>query len=201
MIQRVLLIIDEISTWAGKTFAWCILALTLATTYEVFVRYALKAPTGWAYDMSYMLYGALFMGAGAYTLSRNGHVRGDFLYRKWKPRTQAMLDLALYLLFFFPGIIALIYSGWGFFRLSYSFDEHSSFSPIGPPIWPLKAMIPFVGVLLFLQGIAEVARCIVCIRTGQWPKRLKDVEELERVMLEQARLAGEAEARRLEAGR
>ncbi|MBM3542408.1 MAG: TRAP transporter small permease subunit [Alphaproteobacteria bacterium] len=184
-MQKFLLTVDAISTWVGKTFAWCILILTLAVSYEVFVRYVAGSPTAWAFDAGYILYGTLFMMAGAYTLARNGHVRGDFLYRTWKPRTQAKLDLALYFLFFFPGILAFIYSGFNFARMSWIMNEHSAFSPEGPPIYPFKTLIPITGVLLFLQGVAEVIRCVICIRTGAWPQRLHDVEELEKVIIEQ----------------
>ncbi len=178
--------VDSFNSWIGKTFAWCIVLLTGAVCYEVFSRYVLGAPTDWAFDASYILYGTLFMMAGAYTLSRNGHVRGDFLYRSWPPSTQAKVDLALYFLFFFPGIIALIYSGWGFARLSQLLNERSSFSPNGPIIWPFKFIIPITGVLMLLQGIVESIRCVICIRDGEWPQRLSDVEEMEKLILEQA---------------
>lgn len=193
MTQRLLLLVDAISTWVGKVFAWSILALTFAIGYEVFSRYVFGRPTAWAFDASYILYGTLFMMAGAYTLARNGHVRGDFLYRKFPPRRQAAMDLVLYVLFFFPGMIALVYSGWGFFHVSYLINEHSTFSPAGPPIWPFKGLIPLVGVLMVLQGVAEAVRCVVCLRTGEWPQRLHDVEELEQVLLRQAG-GGEAPA-------
>jgi TRAP-type mannitol/chloroaromatic compound transport system permease small subunit len=185
-MNRALLIIDALSTFVGKAFAWMILAMTFAISYEVFCRYALGAPTEWAFDVSYMLYGTLFMMAGAYTLSRNGHVRGDFLYRNWTPRRQAKIDLVLYLLFYFPGILALIYSGWEYFKLSYMLNEHSSASPNGPIVWPFKAVIPITGVLMLLQGIVETLRCILCIQTGEWPQRLHDVEEMEKIILDQA---------------
>lgn len=184
--ERFLYLIDALSAAVGKTFGWCILLLTLATSYEVFARYMFGAPTDWAFDASYMLYGALFMLAGAYTLSRNGQVRGDFLYRAWRPRTQATTDLVLYFLFFFPGMLAFIYSGVGFAKLSYMMNEHSAASPDGPIVWPFKWLIPVVGGLMVLQGIVEVIRCIICIRTGEWPKRLHDVEETEKLMLERA---------------
>lgn len=188
-MNRILLFVDGISTWVGKTFAWCILLLTFTTSYEVFARYMFGAPTDWAFDASYMLYGTLFMMAGAYTLSRNGHVRGDFLYRAWRPRTQATSDLILYVLFFFPGMLAFIYSGYGFAKLSYMMNEHSAASPDGPIVWPFKWLIPIVGCLMVLQGIVEVIRCIICIRTGEWPKRLHDVEETEKIILEEAEKA------------
>lgn len=177
-MQSVLLGVDRLNAFIGKLFAWCIVILTLAISYEVFRRYVLHDPTTWAYDVSLMLYGALFMMAGAYTLSRNGHVRGDFIYRKWAPATQAKVDLVLYFLFYFPGILALIYSGWNYFYLSYLLNEHSSFSPEGPVIWPFKALIPITGVMMLLQGVVEVVRCVICIRTGDWPQRLHDVEEM-----------------------
>ena len=184
-MQRFLLFADQVSTWVGKTFAWCIVVLTFAVSYEVFSRYVFGRPTSWAYDVSYILYGSLFVMAGAYALSRNSHVRGDFLYRKWPPRVQAGLDLVLYFLFFLPAVLAFIYSGYGFAKMSWMFNEHSSFSPAGPPVYPFKALIPIAGCLLLLQGIAEVIRCIICLRMGAWPQRLHDVEELERVILEQ----------------
>ena len=152
----------------------------------MFVRYVVGAPTTWAFDASYILYGTLFMMAGAYTLCRNGHVRGDFLYRTWPPRMQASMDLALYFLFFFPGILAFIYSGYNFAALSWQMREHSAFSPAGPPIYPFKTLIPVTGVLLLVQGIAEVIRCVLCLRTGAWPQRLHDVEELESVVIREA---------------
>jgi TRAP-type mannitol/chloroaromatic compound transport system permease small subunit len=195
-MQRFLIMVDRISTWVGHAFAWCILILTLAVSYEVFSRYVLGRPTTWAYDTAYILYGTLFMMAGAYALSRNAHVRGDFLYRNWSPRVQAGLDLVLYFIFFFPGILALVYSGYGFAKLSWMMNEHSSFTPSGPPIYPFKSLIPVAGALLFLQGVAEVIRCGICLRTGKWPRRLHDVEEIESVILEQKQHeAGEGAAR------
>jgi TRAP-type mannitol/chloroaromatic compound transport system permease small subunit len=185
-MDRLLLVVDEISTWVGKTFAWCILILTFSTSYEVFMRYLFRAPTEWAFDASYRLYGTLLMMAGAYTLSRNGHVRGDFIYRAWSPRRQAKWDLALYFLFFFPGMLAFIYAGYGYARLSWLTNEHSSASPFGPPVYHFKSLIPIVGVLMVMQGAVEAIRCIICIRTGEWPKRLHDVEELEKVIIEKA---------------
>ena len=185
-MNRILLLVDEISTWVGKTAGWCILVLTFTTSYEVFSRYLFGAPTEWAFDASYMLYGTLFMLAGAYTLSRNAHVRGDFIYRAWPPRRQAMMDLVLFILFFFPGMLAFIYAGIGFAKLSWIMNEHSAASPNGPIVWPFKWLIPIVGVLMVMQGVVEVIRCIECIRTGEWPKRLHDVEELDKIMLEKA---------------
>ena len=185
-MNRLPLIVDSISTWVGKTFGWCILILTFTTSYEVFARYVFGAPTDWAFDASYMLYGALFMMAGAYTLARNGHVRGDFLYRAWEPRTQAQLDLVLYFLFFFPGILAMVYSGFGFAKMSWMMNEHSSASPNGPIVWPFKWLIPITGCLMVLQGIVEVIRCVQCIKTGDWPQRLHDVEELDKMILHDA---------------
>ncbi|MBB6307517.1 TRAP transporter small permease subunit [Xanthobacter tagetidis] len=193
-MQRFLLAVDTLNTFIGKLFAWTIVILTLAICYEVFCRYVLRAPTTWAYDASYMLYGTLFMMAGAYTLARNGHVRGDFLYRSWPVKRQALVDLILYFLFYFPGIIALIYSGWQYFYLSFLLNEHSSFSPDGPMIWPFKGLIPITGVLMFLQGVVEVVRCTIALRTGQWPERLHDVEEMEKMILEDAANKSDAEA-------
>lgn len=184
-LQRLLIPVDRVSTFVGQLFAWSILLLTFAVSYEVFSRYILRKPTEWAFDASYILYGTLFIMAGAYALSRNAHVRGDFLYRSWQPRTQAWMDLVLYFLFFFPGIIAFIYSGYGFAAQSWVTHEHSAYSPAGPPIYHYKTIIPVTGIFLLLQGIVEVIRCLVCIRTNAWPQRLHDVEELEKVILEQ----------------
>jgi len=197
-MDRVLFFVDELSTWIGKTFGWCILILTFTTSYEVFSRYMFGAPTDWAFDASYILYGTLFMMAGAYTLSRNGHVRGDFLYRAWQPRTQAKLDLVLYILFFFPGILALIYSGIGFAKLAWLMNERSAASPNGPIVWPFKWVIPITGVLMLLQGLVETTRCVICIRTGSWPQRLHDVEELDKIMLEKAEHGDYAVVKELE---
>jgi TRAP-type mannitol/chloroaromatic compound transport system permease small subunit len=187
-MTRFLLFIDSLSTWVGKAFAWLILLLTFGVSYEVFVRYVLNRPTTWAFDVSYITYGALFLMAGAYTLSRNGHVRADVLYRFWRPRTQATVDLALYVVFFLPAVLAFMYSGWNYAQMSIRFREVSIFSPAGVPVFPLKALIPVTGVLLLLQGIAEMIRCVLCIRSGQWPQRLHDVEETE------ARLVRERQA-------
>ena len=182
-MERFLLFIDRLSMWMGKTFAWCILILTFAVSYEVFVRYVLRAPTAWAYDVSYIMYGALFIMAGAYTVSRDGHVRADVIYRLWPPRVQATVDLTLYILFYFPGVLALIYSGYVFARMSWMFGETSVYSPASIPIYQLKALIPIAGVVLALQGVSEVVRCVRCIRTGAWPARYQDIEEMESAIL------------------
>jgi TRAP-type mannitol/chloroaromatic compound transport system permease small subunit len=182
-MTRLLFFIDSLSLWVGKAFAWLILVLTLGISYEVFVRYALRAPTTWAFDFSYINYGALFLMAGAYALSRNGHVRADVFYRLWSPRTQASMDLLLFVVFFLPTVLAFMYSGYKFAEMSVRFREVSIFSPAGVPVFPLKTLIPITGVLLFIQGIAEVIRCILCIRLGAWPQRLHDVEETESVIL------------------
>ena len=179
MVNRLIYGIDQLNKTVGHAFAWCILILTFGTSYEVFVRYALVNPTSWAFDMSYLLYGALFFMAGAYTLSRNGHVRGDFIYRTWRPRTQAIVELTLYILFFFPGVLALVYAGWGYGIEALRLREASVWSPVGVPVWQMKILIPFGAGLLALQGFAEVLRCIQCIRDNGWPQRLHDVEELE----------------------
>lgn len=182
-MQRVLLWIDRLNAFLGQAFGWSILALTLVVCFEVFARYLFGAPTTWAFDISYMLYGVLFMMAGAYTLSRNGHVRADVIYRFLKPRTQAIFDLVLYILFFLPAVLAFMYAGWKFAEMSVRFREVSIFSPAGVPVFPLKALIPVTGFFLFIQGLAEVIRCIICIRDGNWPQRLHDVEETESVIM------------------
>lgn len=186
-MQRYLLYVDKLSTWVGKTFSWCVVVLTFVTVYDVTARYVFNAPTGWAYDTEYIMYGTLFMMAGAYAVSRNAHVRGDFVSRRLPIRVQAGIELVLYVLFFFPGILALLYSGYDFFHMSYLADEHSASSPTGPPIWPFKAVIPLAAFFLILQGIVEVIRSIITIRDGKAPQRQHDVEELEKVILEDAK--------------
>ncbi|HET7679661.1 MAG TPA: TRAP transporter small permease subunit [Xanthobacteraceae bacterium] len=194
-MTRFVFIIDSLSTWVGKAFAWLILVLTFGISYEVFVRYVLRAPTSWAFDFSYINYGALFLMAGAYTLARNGHVRADVLYRFWPPRRQASMDLVLYILFFVPAVLAFIYSGWNYAAFSVRFQEVSIFSPAGVPVFPLKALIPVTGVLLLLQGIAEIIRCILCIQTGAWPRRMHDVEETESIIIAEKQHAAAAGVR------
>jgi TRAP-type mannitol/chloroaromatic compound transport system permease small subunit len=184
-VHRLILAIDQLSKTVGHAFAWCIVILALGTGYEVLVRYIFNDPTSWAFDVSYLMYGAVFYMAGAYTLSRGGHVRADMFYRKWPERTQAVVELVLYVLFFFPGILALIVAGGEYGYDAMRIREVSVNSPAGVPIWPLKMMIPFGAALIALQGLAEVLRCIVCLREGQWPKRLHDVEELETQLLQQ----------------
>ena len=183
MIRGVIKTIDLLNKSVGHAFAWCIVILTLGVSYEVFVRYVLRDPTSWAFDLSYILYGALFLMSGAYTLSRGGHVRADIFYRRWRPRRQAALEVVLYFLFYFPGVLALVIAGWGYGTESYAIREVSVNSPVGVPIWPLKMLIPAAGVLLTLQGIAEVLRCVVCLKEGEWPARLHDEEELESQLL------------------
>jgi TRAP-type mannitol/chloroaromatic compound transport system permease small subunit len=198
-MTKFLFFIDSLSSWVGKAFAWLILVLTLGISYEVFVRYVLRAPTTWAFDMSYIMYGSMFLMAGAYALSRNGHVRADVVYRLWKPRTQAMMDLVLYFLFFLPAVAAWIYAGWAYAKFSIQFREVSIFSPAGVPVFPLKALIPATGVLLLLQGIAEIIRCVICIREGAWPQRLHDVEETESLIIKE-HMHKQAEDARVEPG-
>ena len=175
-VQTLLHTADEISTWVGKAFAWLIVVLMLLVVAEVFKRYALNAPTAWVFDASNMLYGTLFMMGGAYTLAQDGHVRGDFLYGNFKPRTQATIDLVLYVVFFLPGIAALTWSGWTYFQDSLAIREQT-FNADPLPVYPFKFMIPFAGALVLMQGISEIVRCIVCLKTGTWTPRLKDAQE------------------------
>jgi TRAP-type mannitol/chloroaromatic compound transport system permease small subunit len=178
--------IDKITAWVGKAFAWCILVMAFGIGYEVFMAYVMHNPTNWAFDISYMMYGALFMMAGAYTLSRDGHVRGDVLFRLWPPKVQATIEFILYFLFFFPGVIALVLAGWDYAAESWSYNgghgEVSVMSPANVPIFQFKTIIPIAGFLLFIQGLAQICRCIICIRTGTWPAHLEDVEEMETMM-------------------
>ena len=177
--------VDSLSAWMGKAFGWCIMVLTFATCYEVFSRYVLNSPTAWAFDMSVQMYGALFMMAGAYTLSRNGHVRGDVIHRLFPERVKAGIDLTLYILFLTPGVFALIWYGYDFAADSWRYKEVSWSSPARVQIYFFKTLIPAAGFLVLLQGIAEVVRCIACLRTGEWPARLHDVEETETMAIHQ----------------
>ena len=187
-MDATILAIDKVSSWFGKAFAWLIMVMTLGVSFEVFMRYVFDNPTSWAFDVTYIMYGALFMMGGAYTLSRDGHVRADFLYRLWRPRTQAILELTLYFLFFFPGVLALVFAGWRYSSRSWRYLEVSSFSPANIPIYQFKTIIVAAGALVLLQGIAQAMRCIVCIRSGAWPRHLEDVEELEQVLIREHEL-------------
>ena len=178
-MQQLLLTVDKISTFVGQAFSWLIVALTLLITWEVFSRYVLDQPHSWAFDVMIILYGTLFMMAGAYTLAKAGHVRGDVLYGFFEPRTQATIDLILYVLFFIPGVFALTYAGYYFAAESWAVNEHSSITASGPPIYPFKTMLPLAGAFLLLQGIVEIIRCVICIQQGAWPSREVDVEEVD----------------------
>jgi len=171
--------IDKLSTWVGKAFAWLIVVLTFHICWEVAARYLFNRPSAWAFDMQMMYYGILFMMAGAYTLSQQGHVRGDILYGFLPPRAQATIDLVLYVAFFIPGTLALVWAGWYYAGESIAIREHSTLMVDGPPIYPFKAFIPIAGFFLLLQGIAEIAHCVVCLKNGAWPSRLADVVEVD----------------------
>lgn len=176
-VQKFLHAVDGISTWFGKAAAWLIIVLMTVVCVEVFKRYIMNMPTSWIFDLNNMLYGSLFMLCGAYTLAQNAHVRGDFLYSSMKPRTQALLDLILYFVFFIPGILALCYAGYYFAKESWLINEHSNVTADGPPIYHFKMVIPVAGALIMLQGVAEIVRCVVCLKEGEWPSRLRDVTE------------------------
>lgn len=191
---------DQVSAAFGKTFAWLIMLMTFGMSYEVLVRYVFNSPTPWALDVSFIMYGTLFMMGGAYTLSLGGHVRGDFLYRLWSPRTQARVDLTLYLFFFFPGVLALIFAGWKYAAKSWSYTEVSVNSPAGIPIYQFKTIIVAAGILLFIQGIAQVFRCLLCIREGYWREAEKDVEETEDLLAKQAKVLPAGAAATVNAG-
>jgi TRAP-type mannitol/chloroaromatic compound transport system permease small subunit len=178
-MQHVLFFVDRISTLVGQAFSWLIVVLTFLITWEVFARYALNAPNPWAFDLMIMLYGAAFMMAGAYTLAKNGHVRGDVLYSFFPPRLQAGLDLLLYIAFFIPGVVALVWAGTTYAAESLAIREHSTLTANGPPLYPFKMVIPLSGILLLLQGCVEIVRCVLCLRRGDWPAREPDVEEVD----------------------
>ena len=178
-MQKLLLFVDKLSTWVGQAFSWLIVALTLHITWEVFSRYVLDHPRAWAFDAMIMMYGTLFMLAGAYTLAKNSHVRGDVIYGYFTPRAQAILDLTLYIVFFIPGIVALTYAGYFYAAESWAIDEHSNITAEGPPVYPFKTVIPLAGAFVLVQGIVEIIRCIICIRHGAWPTREEDVQEVD----------------------
>ncbi len=178
-MQKILLFVDKISTFVGHAFSFFIVALTLHVTWEVFRRYVLDSPRAWAFDAMIMFYGTLFMMAGAYTLAKNGHVRGDVLYGFFRPRTQATIDLILYIVFFLPGVIALTYAGYFYAAESWAIKETSNITYEGPPYYPFKTVIPVAGALVLLQGIVEIIRCIICLKNGEWPSREADVEEVD----------------------
>ena len=177
-MQNFLLAVDRLSTWIGKAFAWSIVGLTLLISWEVFSRYVLNKPHAWMLDAQIMLYGTLFMTAGAYTLAARGHVRGDVLYGFFRPRTQAAIDLVLYIVFFLPGIIALTWAGWHYAQESLAIREQT-FNADPLPVYPFKFVIPLSGAILLLQGIVEIIRCVICLQTGEWPSREKDVEDVD----------------------
>lgn len=178
-MQKMLLTIDRISTFIGQAFSWLIVSLTFMITWEVVSRYAFDNPHPWAFDVMIMMYGTVFMMAGAYTLSKNGHVRGDVLYGFFSPRVQASLDLLLYFLFFIPGVFALAWAGYNFAEEAWAINEHSNVTADGPPVYPFKTILPVAGAFLLLQGVVEIIRCIICIRDGEWPSREQDVEEVD----------------------
>ena len=178
-MQKLLLFVDKLSTWVGHAFSFCIVVLTLHVSWEVFSRYVLDNPRAWAFDFMIMMYGTLFMMAGAYTLAKNSHVRGDVLYGFFRPRTQAILDLILYIVFFIPGVVALVWAGYTYAAESWAINEHSTITSEGPPIYPFKTVIPVAGAILLLQGIVEIVRCVICIKQGYWPSREQDVVEVD----------------------
>jgi TRAP-type mannitol/chloroaromatic compound transport system permease small subunit len=185
-LEKLHLTIDRLSAGVGKAFGWCIVIMTLGTCYDVFMRKLFSAPTNWAFDLSYFMYGALFMMAGAYTLSRNGHVRGDVIYRLTPYRVQAGVDLVLYILFMLPAFCALFYYGIPYANISWIQREVSIYAPTGAPVYPHKTLIPIAAVLMLIQCFAEIVRCVICLRDGVWPQRLHDVEEMESAILAEA---------------
>jgi TRAP-type mannitol/chloroaromatic compound transport system permease small subunit len=178
-MQKLLIFVDKVSTWVGQAFSWLIVALTLLISWEVFSRYALDHPHAWAFDVMIMMYGTLFMMAGAYTLAKNGHVRGDVLYGFFPPRLQAGLDLTLYVLFFIPGVVALLWAGYNYAAESWAIHEGSNITAEGPVVYPFKTIIPVAGAFLLVQGIVEIVRCVICLKEGEWPSREEDVQEVD----------------------
>ncbi len=178
-MQKLLLFVDKVSTFVGQAFSWFIVSLTLLISWEVFSRYALDHPHAWAFDAMIQMYGTLFMMAGAYTLAKNSHVRGDVIYGFFTPRAQATLDLTLYIVFFIPGVVALVWAGYTYAAESWAIKESSNITAEGPPYYPFKTIIPVAGALILIQGIVEIIRCVICIRQGKWPSREPDVQEVD----------------------
>jgi TRAP-type mannitol/chloroaromatic compound transport system permease small subunit len=179
IMQNILLAVDKLSTWVGQAFSWLILVLTLLISWEVFSRYALDNPHPWAFDVMSMMYGTLFMTAGAYTLAKNGHVRGDVLYGFSHPACKRDWTLRSTSCFFIPGVVALAWAGYNFAAESWAINEHSNVTANGPPVYPFKTIIPVAGAILLAQGLVEIVRCIVCLQKGEWPSRGNDVEEVD----------------------
>jgi TRAP-type mannitol/chloroaromatic compound transport system permease small subunit len=178
-MQKVLLGIDKVSTRVGQAFSWLIVGLTALMTWEIFSRRFFDSPHAWSFDAQIQMYGILFMMAGAYTLSKSGHVRGDVLYGFFSPRVQATIDLVLYVCFFLPGTVAMVWAGWTYAGESWAIRERSTIMTDGPPLYYFKTIIPIAGALILMQGLAEIYRCVVCLRTGKWPSRTEDVEEVD----------------------
>ena len=178
-MQKLLLFVDSISTTVGQAFSFLIVALTVHVSWEVYSRYVLDAPRAWAFDVMIMMYGTLFMMAGAYTLAKNSHVRGDVIYGYFTPRTQAIMDLTLYIVFFIPGVIALVWAGYTYAAESWAINEHSNITSEGPPVYPFKTVIPVAGAFVLMQGIVEMIRCVICIKQNAWPSREADVQEVD----------------------
>ena len=178
-MQKLFLFVDKVSTWVGQTVSWLIVGLTVLISWEVYSRYVLDAPRAWAFDVMIMMYGTLFMMAGAYTLAKNSHVRGDVIYGYFTPRTQAIMDLTLYIVFFIPGVIALVWAGYTYAAESWAINEHSNITSEGPPVYPFKTVIPVAGAFVLMQGIVEIIRCVICIKRGAWPSREADVQEVD----------------------
>jgi len=174
---------DHLSTSIGKAFSWCIVILMGGTVYEVIMAYVFNAPTLWNFDFSMQMYGAILMMSGAYCLATESHVRGDVIYRLFKPKTQGWIDLVLYFIFFFPGVLALTFYGFDYAALAWKIKETSWSSPAQIQIYMVKAMIPAAGVTLTIQGISEVFRSIICIQTGHWPARMVVAEETEKILM------------------
>jgi len=178
-MQKLLLFVDKVSTWVGHAFSFFIVGLTVLISWEVFSRYALDHPHAWAFDAMIQMYGTLFMMAGAYTLAKNGHVRGDVIYGFFTPRVQATLDLTLYIVFFLPGVVALVWAGYTYAAESWAIRESSNITAGGPPYYPFKTIIPVAGAFVLVQGIVEIIRCVICLKEGAWPSRQADVQEVD----------------------
>ena len=163
---RLVRIIDKFTDTTGTWVAWLNVPLVLAVSWEVTARYAFDAPTIWSFDVTYMLYGTIFMLGSAYALHKGAHIRTDFFFEKWSIRTQGMVDSIAYIVFFFPSIFVFLLvsgaEGW------YSFDigETSEQTPWRPILWPFKMVVPLTCLLLLIQGVSETIKCVYAARWG-----------------------------------
>jgi TRAP-type mannitol/chloroaromatic compound transport system permease small subunit len=175
-LMSLIRVIDTISDWSGTVVCWLIIPLVGSLTYEVFARYLFGAPTEWAYDVSYMLYGALFMLGAGYALYRGGHIRTDMLYQNWSPQRQGAVDAVCYLFLFFPAMLFLLWMGGQEAWHAWEIGERSDQSPWRPILYPFKAVIPVTALMLLVQGVSEFLKSVYAMRTGRLYAKREAIE-------------------------